>query len=1051
MTPAEFIEKWTLNRRPEAAASKEHFNDLCALLGVPTPNYDPEGATYAFEKGASKAGGGRGWADVWRRDCFAWEYKSRGEDLKAAHVQLLRYAGSLENPPLLICSDMERIVIHTNWTGYVSEPTEFGLADLASAAVRDRLRALWLDKDRWKPTRTRAALTLDAAEEFAKLARSLRERGHDPQRVAHFVIRLAFCFFAEDTGLLPQAMMARLLGAAKARPGDAPAMVSELFRAMHAPGGRIGFDPVQWFNGGLFDNDDVLPLTSADIDRLQASAALRWDEIDPSILGTLFERGLDPENRTKLGAHYTDREMIERIVDPVVRRPLLAEWERARETIAQAMARRAELLKVDAEQAQAALDARAKATAVLPKREFAAIREAAKQRTRGATTLLAEAEKALNGFLARLRAFRVLDPACGSGNFLYVALLALKDLEGRAIQEAEALGLLPRVAEVGPEAVLGIELNPYAAELARVSAWIGHIQWARRNGYPTPENPVLRSLDTIDCRDAILARDAAGSPLPSPAADWPAVDVIIGNPPFLGNKKMSERLGAAYVDPLRAAYAGRVSDGADLVCYWFERAREAVAGSRATRAGLVATQSIRKGKSRTVLDRLGSDGLPIFEAWSDLEWALDGAAVRVSVVCFGDAGAEAAAPRLDGAEVELIHADLAAGEAMTDVPSLPENMGVCFMGCTPNGPFVVPGQTARRWLVGPRNANGRGNADVLRPWANGDAVLGRWPDEWIIDFNALPDVDAAAFFSAPYAHLEKAIEDEKAAGEGKGTERKGDDWWSFERSRPAMRSALRGLRRYIATPETSQHRVFVWLDASVLPDHQLFAFARSDDVTFGILQSRIHVAWTLRRGSRLGDGKKGGRPRYRNTTIFETFPFPEGMTPDLPPADESSNAHAAAIARAARALVRARYRWLYPRGLTRRMSDVIPGLPARRVPRDKAAEQELKSRTLTDLYNLRGTSEGRWLDKLHERLDAAVAAAYGWPATLTDAEVLAELKALALSRVAPAAEPPAAAAINGETPDGETPTATMPPIVAPPRPARRGRRSGGNEAAPRTG
>ncbi len=188
MTPEQFITKWQANTRNEAAASKEHFLNLCELLVVPSPNSDATGATYAFEKGVTKAAGGGGWADVWKRGCFGWEYKSRGADLNKAHDQLLRYAGALENPPLLVSSDMDRIVVRTNWTNVVSETSEFRLDDLRDAAVRQRLAAMWMEPDRWRPGTTRQALTEKAAAEFAGLANRLRARGHDPQAVAHFVI-----------------------------------------------------------------------------------------------------------------------------------------------------------------------------------------------------------------------------------------------------------------------------------------------------------------------------------------------------------------------------------------------------------------------------------------------------------------------------------------------------------------------------------------------------------------------------------------------------------------------------------------------------------------------------------------------------------------------------------------------------------------------------------------------------------------------------------------------------------------------------------------------
>ena len=249
MISESFIATWKANTRNEAAASKAHFLDLCALLDVPPPHSDPTGTTYAFEKGVKKAAGGGGWADVWKRGCFGWEYKSRGGDLEKAHDQLLRYAGALENPPLLITSDMERIIVRTNWTNAVSERREFGLEDLRDPVVRGLLKGCWTDPDRWRPAVTRQALTEKAAGEFAELARRLRERGYDPQIVAHFVNRLVFCLFADDVGLLPDRLLLGMLTFASKVPANFASAASELFRAMRDRGGRIGFQAVPWFNG----------------------------------------------------------------------------------------------------------------------------------------------------------------------------------------------------------------------------------------------------------------------------------------------------------------------------------------------------------------------------------------------------------------------------------------------------------------------------------------------------------------------------------------------------------------------------------------------------------------------------------------------------------------------------------------------------------------------------------------------------------------------------------------------------------------------------------
>ncbi len=444
MTPYEFIAKWRASALKERSASQEHFIDLCHLLGEPTPaEADPTGETYCFERGARKDTGGDGWADVWKRHHFAWEYKGKRADLDAAFGQLRLYALALENPPLLIVSDMLRFRIRTNWTNSVSKTYEFGLDDLADAATRDRLKWAFSDPERLRPGETRQSLTQQAAQSFAAVAQSLRERGHDPHAVAHFVNRLVFCMFADDVGLLPGHMFTRMLEQARRTPAHFADLADDLFRVM-ARGGRVGFETVDWFNGGLFDDATALPLERSDIDTVLAASRLDWSEIDPSILGTLFERGLDPGKRAQLGAHYTDRDKIMLLVEPVVIRPWLAEWATEKAEIA------AELERAEA----------TKSTAARTKRRN-------------------EAERRYRAFLNRLRAFTVLDPACGSGNFLYLALQALKDLEHRVQFEAEVLGFQRAFPEIGPANVKGIEINPYAAELARVSVWIGEIQWMR--------------------------------------------------------------------------------------------------------------------------------------------------------------------------------------------------------------------------------------------------------------------------------------------------------------------------------------------------------------------------------------------------------------------------------------------------------------------------------------------------------------------------------------------------------------------------------------------
>ena len=947
MTPHAFIAKWRDATLKERSAAQEHFLDLCRLLDEPTPaEADPTGATYCFERGAVRTDtGGDGWADVWKRHCFAWEYKGQRANLDAAFMQLQQYALALENPPLLIVSDLRRFRIRTNWTNSVSRTYEFDLDDLTDRAVRDRLKWAFSDPERLRPGETRRALTERAAAAFAAVAQTLRARGHDPPVVAHFVNRLVFCMFADDVGLLPDHMFTRMLRQAQRTPAQFTELAAELFRVM-AGGGRVGFEAVAWFNGGLFDDGAALPLEAADIETVLAASDLDWSEIDPSILGTLFERGLDPGKRAQLGAHYTDRDKIMLLVEPVVIRPWLAEWDAAKADLAGALDR------VEAATSPAAR-----------------------------TKRLNAAERRYRAFLNRLRAFTVLDPACGSGNFLYLALQALKDLEHRVQLEAEALGFQRAFPEIGPANVKGLEINPYAAELARVSVWIGEIQWMRRNGFYESRDPILKPLDTIECRDAILSPDGT-------EPDWPEADVVIGNPPFLGDKLLMRHLGNDYVSRLRGIYAGRLPAQSDLVCYWFEKAGKQIESGKARRAGLVATNSIRGGANRRVL-QAATGTRRIFEAWSDEPWVIDGAAVRVSLVCFARVDDERLAQaRLDGQLVDEIYTDLtarnegAAGIDLTAVRRLPANSAVAFIGDAKHGTFDVSGDQAREWLRLPANPNGRTNAEVLKPWMNGMDVTRRPAGKWIVNFGWNISEADAALYEEPFRWVQEHVYPSRRHNH-RAAYRK--HWWRHGEPRQGMWRALNRLSRYIATPRVAKHRLFVWLDARICPDNQLVVIARDDYTTFGILHSRFHEIWSLRLGTSLED-----RPRYTPSTTFETFPFPPGLTPDIPASDYAADPRAMAVALEARRLVELRDRWLNPPEWVEWVDEPAPGYPKRPVPRDEAAAKALKKRTLTNLYNARP----QWLADAHDALNAGVAAAYGWPADISEDDVLRELLAL---------------------------------------------------------
>lgn len=952
MTPDAFVAKWRESTTKERAASQEHFIDLCHVLGEKTPHEaDPAGEWYAFEKGVEKTGAGRGWADVWKKGCFGWEYKSksggRASTISGALKQLQLYALALESPPLLIVSDIDTIEIHTAFQNAVQEVHVIQHKELADPNKLKLLRWAFAEPERLRPKRTRNQITSVAAGEFAGLAFQLRDAGHDPLKVAHFLNRILFCMFAEDAGLLKSNLFSDMAEKGVEHPEHFDTFIKRLFQAMQT-GGPFGTEIIDWFNGGLFDSDDTIPLSLAQVRTVRDLARMDWSQIEPAIFGTLFERGLDPEKRSQLGAHYTDPESIMRLVNPTIVEPLMDDWRETKEIIAEHMAH------MEKVKTKAATEKRRKA-----------------------------AEDAFFGFLEKLRNFRILDPACGSGNFLYLALQALKQIEHRANIEAEALGLSRQAPLVGPEAVHGIEINAYAAELARVTVWIGEIQWMLDHGYSLSKNPILKPLDNIEQRDAILNDDGT-------EPSWPAADVIVGNPPFLGDKKMNRQLGDEYVARLRGLYDGRVPGGADLVMYWYEKSRYQIEQGDAKCVGLVATNSIRGGRNRTVLERVVSSS-ELFEAWSDEPWINDGAAVRVSLLCFASKGTRPA-KKLDGKTTEVIYTDLTGGGAdganadLTLAAAQSQNKDLSFIGVQKAGPFDVAGDLAREWLTLP-NPNGRPNSDVLRPSINGQDISRRPSGEWLVDFSLLTEAEAA-LYEAPFKYAREVILPARLKSR---TKKNREVWWRWERMRQDHLSVVRELRRFISTCLVSKHRFFVWTHNTVVPENVVVNIARDDDEAFGLVHSRYHQLWALGLCTWLG---KGNDPRYTPSTTFETFPFPAGLTPDLP-VENYSNPAASLIAESAVKLDSLRDNWLNPPEWVERRPEVVPGYPDRIIPKPQH-EADLKKRTMTNLYNQRPA----WLDNAHRELDEAVAAAYGWPVDLSDDEILGKLLELNLERAA---------------------------------------------------
>ena len=1240
MNVTDFIAKWRRAELTESSASQQHFLDLCELFEHPKPaEADPTGETFTFERGAEKQAGGEGWADVWKKGFFGWEYKGKHKDLKAAYDQLLQYREALENPPLLVVCDMDRIVVHTNFTSTVSQTYDIPLAELDQPRNLEILRAVFHDPEKLKPGRTSTAITTQAATHLAEIAQSLRSRGLEAHEVAHFLNRIVFCLFAQDIGLLPENLYSRIVDKTRGDPTRFTKMMAQLFEAM-ARGGDFGLDTIRRFNGNLFADESVLELTEAEIESVHAASKLDWSAVDPSIFGTLFERGMDPDKRSQLGAHYTSREDIETLVEPVVMQPLRREWQQTQQTIenlllwgrknvaqapppaqppspaqpiviqapspAQLLARpakgeyRRDLPHIQSagktffvtfrtlEKWQLPEEARSLAlrsclhehgakywvhgVVVMPDHVHMvmtpltdaqgatfglaeimqgikgssahAINKALKRTGRvwdeesfdhllrsdesarekveyvcrnpvkrglvqkeddyrwlwrdwveGVSQLgqksgvaqppsaaqgpqagapaphrikkpspavmrkaRTEAEFIVRNFLQRLAEVKVLDPACGSGNFLYVTLQKLKDLEKQVIQHARQVGLGPQWPVVKPSQLYGIEINPYAFDLAQMTIWIGYLQWGRANGYGFPSDPVLSPMEkNFQCMDAILNQEGAqaGAPVsqlsaqarasesqlaaqarapaphstihttesgvpqaPSPAdqaqpkePEWPAVDFIVGNPPFLGGNRIRQELGDEYVEALFKVYGGRVPASADLCCYWFERARREIELGRCKRAGLLATQGIRGGANREVLKRIKEAG-DIFFAESDRPWILDGANVHVSMVGLDDGTDKVRI--LDGLAVKTINSDLTSMADITAVKALRSNRGLCLRPSEKGGPFEICFAKAFDMLHDP-NPTGASNSDVTRPWTNGTNLIQVREELWIIDFGAETDESVASRYQAPFAYAKSQVREER---EKNRDERLRRLWWLHRRSGEDMRKAVAGLSRMICTPRVSKHRIFVWLPTVFLPDTATYVFARSDDYFFGVLHSRLHEVWALKLGTRLET-----RPRYTPTTCFETFPFP------WPPGQEpQDDAVVKAIAQAAKELDDLRNGWLNPPEWTKEEVLEFPGTvdgpwaryigdnvaqppsaaqnpqakaPAahrtdmtigtvrypRIAPKDEACAKNLKLRTLTNLYNQRPT----WLDLAHRKLDAAVFAAYHLPPNLTDDQILEKL------------------------------------------------------------
>ncbi len=993
-TPASvdaFISRWRDADGSELANAQTFVRELCELLALPLPEpsrADTQDNAYVFERRVVFSHGdgstSEGRIDCYRRGAFVLEAKrlqagthTRGFDdaLLRARTQAERYARALPaaegRPPFVVVVEVGRVIelyaeFSRSGATYTPYPDprshRIRLDDLAKPDIRARLRAVWLDPAALDPSRISGKVTRAVAVRLAAVAKSLEADGHDAEAVAGFLTRCLFSMFAEDVGLLPARSFSTLLDDLAQNTQQFVPLLAALWREMDVGGfSAVLRDTLPRFNGKLFKQPDVLPLKRDQIVLLREAAHADWRQVEPAIFGTLLERALDPDERHALGAHYTPRSYVERLVLPTVVEPLRAQWANV-QAAALTLAREG---KVDAARAE------------------------------------------ITRFHHHLCSIRVLDPACGSGNFLYVTLEHLKRLEGEVLNQAGELGasmaLETEGLSVDPHQFLGLEINPRAAAIAELVLWIGYLQWHfRTRGAGLPPQPVLRDFHNIEHRDAVLAcdriefaTDPAGIPLtrwdgktfkPHPAtgepvpddsarvpleryinprrADWPTADYVVGNPPFIGAGPMRAALGDGYVDALRSVWHD-VPDSADFVMFWWHHAAGLTRAGALQRFGFITTNSLKQTFNRRVVDAQLKASPPLSLAFAipDHPWvdSANGAAVRIAMTV-GEVGAAdgrlltvvAEAPtREDEVAVTLVertgvlHADLRIGANVASAGSLLGNSRLTSRGLMLFGAgFIVTETEAQQLGLG----STVGIESIIRPYRNGRDLADRPRDVRVIDLFGLSIDTVRSRFPALYQWIIERVKPERDQNRDRSIR---ENWRLHGRPRSEFRPALVGLSRYIATVETAKHRAFQFLDASVAPDNMLVCIALDDAAALGVLSSRVHTAWALAAGSRLGVGND---PRYNKTRCFEPFPFPD--------ATPAQRAHVADLAEQIDAH-RKRQQAAHADVTLTGMYNVLEKL--RRDEPLNAKEKTLHQHGLVAV-----------LDQLHRELDAAVLDAYGW-------------------------------------------------------------------------
>ena len=926
------------------------------------------------------------------RETRTWE-----REMKRAKEQALRYARSLPStegwPAFLVvvdvgfCIDLYSDFARQGKT-YVPFPDPQGyritLTDLHREDIQKRLQLLFTNPLELDPSKRAAKVTRELAERLAKLASLLEQAGHAPERVAGFLMRCLFTMFAEDVKLLPEQSFTRLLKDYKTNLSILPQALQSLWLSMD----KGGFEPalrtlIPQFNGFLFKNQEALLLTEAQLNLLIEASEADWQDVEPAIFGTLLERALQPKERHKLGAHYTPRAYVERLVMPTIIEPLRDEWEAART-------------------ASALLEAR--------NNEKGALKE-------------------IEDFHRRLCSVRILDPACGSGNFLYVTLEHLKRLEGEVLvyiaHFPRQLGLdMSGGYTVTPAQLLGLEVNPRAAAIADVVLWIGYLQWHfRTHGHAKRlEDPILRKYGNIVQQDAVLSYaerkpklDSSGKPItrwdghttkrhpvtglevpdekartsvyeyinPKPAT-WPKADFIVGNPPFIGAKYIREVLGDGYAEALREAYRGFVPDSVDFVMYWWYKAAVSVHESQAQQFGFITTNSIKQTFNQRIIENhLNSkDPISLVFAIPNHPWvdSSNGAAVETAMTVgvkgnvHGRLLTVMSETKSDGLEINVellekrgkIQTDLSVGIELTSTSSLKANEKLSSPGVKLHGSgFIIQEVEALQlgWQRLPELKS------YIKEYRNGKDLTGKSRGVKVIDLFGLADHEVRRQYPEVFQWLLERVKPDRDSKSGTPDGASyAKFWWLFGKPRPELRKSLIGLKRFIATVVTAKHRVFQFLDSIILPDDALINVASDDAYVLGILSSNIHTKWALAKGSDLG----GNTPRYIKTKCFETFPFPittEEQKKTIRLIAEQLDQH------------RKQRQALHPTLTITDMYNVLEKLRSGETL--NAKEQKTNENGLISI-----------LLQLHNELDVAVAVAYRWPSNLTEEEILEKLVAL---------------------------------------------------------